>query len=106
MLGYSARQQWGYFRRAGAQDKTMVDVFWCQVQQQTKKLRPHFHDTYALGLIARGLSRYDCGARSFETDSVTAHLINPGEVHTAFPSTCEPISYTTFHVPQDYVRMH
>lgn len=84
----------------------MADVFWCQVQRQTQRLRPHFHDTYALGLIAHGLSRYHCGARSFETDPATAHLINPGEVHTAFPSTREPISYTTFHVPQDYVRMH
>ena len=82
----------------------MAEIFWCEVTRQSAPLRPHFHDTYALGLISHGLSRYDCGAHSFQTDAATAHLINPGEVHAALATAQTPISYTTFHVCTDYVR--
>lgn len=82
----------------------MSDVFWCEVTRQSLPLKPHFHDTYALGLISHGVSRYDCGAHHFLTDAATAHLINPSEVHAALASAQTPISYTTFHVSVDYVR--
>lgn len=82
----------------------MEQVFWCQVDRQASQLKPHFHDTYAFGLISHGLSRYRCGARQFETNPTTAHLINPGEVHAVTPAADTAISYTTFHVSLDYVR--
>ncbi|CAB5671420.1 transcriptional activator FtrA [Delftia tsuruhatensis] len=82
----------------------MGNVFWCDVAQQDFRLKPHFHDTYAFGFIDHGTSRYDCGAHRLETNPSTAFLINPGEVHSAFPASDVPISYTTFHVPVDYVR--
>ncbi len=82
----------------------MVDIFWCDVDRQDFRLKPHFHDTYAFGFIDNGLSRYDCGSHRFETNPKTAFLINPGEVHSAFPASDVPISYTTFHVPVDFVR--
>ncbi|HVR50781.1 MAG TPA: AraC family transcriptional regulator [Pseudorhodoferax sp.] len=79
-------------------------VFWCQVDRQAVQLKPHFHDTYSFGLISRGLSRYRCGMRQFETNPDTAHLMNPGDVHSAAPAADGAISYTTFHVPLDHVR--
>lgn len=82
----------------------MGHVFWCQVERQASQLKPHFHDTYAFGLISHGLGRYHCGTRQFETSAATAHLINPGDVHAATPASDSAISYTTFHVSQAYMR--
>lgn len=82
----------------------MADVFWCSVSRQKARLQRHYHDTYAFGFIDHGLSRYDCGAHQFQTDPQTLFLINPGDVHTGFPASSEPISYTTFHVDPAYVR--
>lgn len=87
-----------------AQAQAPEQVFWCRVDRQAVQLKPHFHDTYAFGLISQGLSRYRCGTRQFETNPATAHLINPGEVHAAAPAADLAISYTTFHVPQAYLR--
>lgn len=82
----------------------MAEVFWCTVDRQRSRLQRHYHDTYAFGFIDRGLSRYDCGSHQFQTDPHTLFLINPGDVHTGFPASSEPISYTTFHVEPAYVR--
>ena len=82
----------------------MTDVFWCSVSRQQVRLQRHYHDTYAFGFIDHGLSRYDCGSHQFQTDPRTLFLINPGDVHTGFPASSEPISYTTFHVEPAYVR--
>jgi AraC-like DNA-binding protein len=82
----------------------MADVFWCSVSRQHVRLQRHYHDTYAFGFIDQGLSRYDCGSHQFQTDPKTLFLINPGDVHTGYPASSEPISYTTFHVEPAYVR--
>lgn len=82
----------------------MAEVFWCAVDRQRRRLQRHYHDTYAFGFIAHGLSRYHCGAHQFQTDPHTLFLINPGDIHTGYPASSEPISYTTFHVEPAYVR--
>jgi AraC-like DNA-binding protein len=53
----------------------------------------HFHDTYAFGLILRGVERCELrGARQFfEPGSVP--MFNPGEVHDGGPATPEGWSY-------------
>jgi AraC-like DNA-binding protein len=58
----------------------------------------HFHDTYAFGLILKGVERCEFrGARRFfEAGSVP--MFNPGEVHDGGPATEEGWSYRMVYV--------
>jgi len=58
----------------------------------------HFHDTYAFGLILKGVERCELrGARRF-FEAGTVPMFNPGEVHDGGPATEAGWSYRMVYV--------
>jgi AraC-like DNA-binding protein len=64
----------------------------------------HFHDTYAFGLVLRGVERCRVGRELnfFEPDSVP--MFNPGEVHDGGPATAAGWSYRMVYADRALVQ--
>lgn len=58
----------------------------------------HWHDTFSIGLIARGRCQYANRARTVEVCVGTVVLMNPGDVHACNPVRDEPWSYRMLYI--------
>ncbi len=58
----------------------------------------HFHDTYAFGIVLRGVERCSVGRKLNYYEPGTVPMFNPGEVHDGGPATPEGWSYRMVYV--------
>ncbi len=58
----------------------------------------HFHDTYAFGIVLRGIERCRVGRTLNFYQPGTVPMFNPGEVHDGGPATPEGWSYRMVYV--------
>jgi AraC-like DNA-binding protein len=58
----------------------------------------HFHDTYAFGIVLRGVERCSVGRKLNFYEPGTVPMFNPGEVHDGGPATPEGWSYRMVYV--------
>lgn len=58
----------------------------------------HFHDTYAFGIVLRGVERCSVGRKLNFYEPGTVPMFNPGEVHDGGPATTEGWSYRMVYV--------
>jgi AraC-like DNA-binding protein len=58
----------------------------------------HFHDTYAFGIVLRGVERCRVGRALNLYEPGTVPMFNPGEVHDGGPATREGWSYRMVYV--------
>jgi AraC-like DNA-binding protein len=58
----------------------------------------HFHDTYAFGIVLRGVERCSVGRSLYLYEPGTVPMFNPGEVHDGGPATPEGWSYRMVYV--------
>ena len=58
----------------------------------------HFHDTYAFGIVLRGVERCSVGRSLNFYEPGTVPMFNPGEVHDGGPATPEGWSYRMVYV--------
>lgn len=58
----------------------------------------HFHDTYAFGIVLRGVERCRVGRNLNIYEPGTVPMFNPGEVHDGGPATPEGWSYRMVYV--------
>src|SRR5688500_5283228 len=58
----------------------------------------HFHDTYAFGIVLRGVERCSVGRALNFYEPGTVPMFNPGEVHDGGPATPEGWSYRMVYV--------
>jgi AraC-like DNA-binding protein len=58
----------------------------------------HFHDTYAFGIVLRGVERCSVGRTLNFYEPGTVPMFNPGEVHDGGPATPEGWSYRMVYV--------
>ena len=57
----------------------------------------HMHDGYSIGLIRRGVNRFQCGSAKWEARTGNICVVNPGEIHTG-EADCEGWSYSNLFV--------
>jgi AraC-like DNA-binding protein len=58
----------------------------------------HFHDTYAFGIVLRGVERCKVGRELNFYEPGTVPMFNPGEVHDGGPATADGWSYRMVYV--------
>ena len=58
----------------------------------------HFHDTYAFGIVLRGVERCGVGRNVNFYEPGTVPMFNPGEVHDGGPATAQGWSYRMVYV--------
>jgi AraC-like DNA-binding protein len=58
----------------------------------------HWHETFSIGLIARGRCNYVNGRTVTEVSVGTVVLMNPGDVHSCNPVHGEPWSYKMLYI--------
>lgn len=58
----------------------------------------HFHDTYAFGIVLRGVERCSVGRALNFYEPGTVPMFNPGEVHDGGPATPQGWSYRMVYV--------
>lgn len=60
----------------------------------------HMHDGYSIGLIERGVNRFQCRGGKWEAKAGSLCVVNPDEIHTG-EADCEGWSYTNLFVPPE-----
>ncbi len=64
----------------------------------------HFHDTYAFGIVLKGVERCGLGRSVHFFEPGTVPLFNPGEVHDGGPATAGGWSYRMVYVDPSLVE--
>ncbi|MGR4973293.1 AraC family transcriptional regulator [Pseudomonas sp. LARHCG127] len=64
----------------------------------------HSHDHFSIGAITAGRSTYIHGRSSFQVESGTVVLMNPGDVHACNPIDDQPWSYVMLYVDTQWLR--
>ena len=63
----------------------------------------HWHETFSIGLIAKGRCNYINGRKVKEVSVGTVVLMNPGDVHACNPVHGEPWSYRMLYVDVSWI---
>jgi len=61
----------------------------------------HWHDTYAIGVTVRGVQRFRCGGRTYDSVAGKVIVIPPGEVHDGESGAAGGYAYRMFYVAED-----
>ncbi|MBV4495898.1 AraC family transcriptional regulator [Pseudomonas sp. SWRI12] len=64
----------------------------------------HSHDHFSIGAITAGRSTYIHERSSFQVESGTVVLMNPGDVHACNPIDDQPWSYVMLYVDTQWLR--
>lgn len=64
----------------------------------------HSHDCYAIGATTRGIQRFRCKGRQYDSRPGDFVLFNPDEDHDGRPGTREGFRYTLWYLPAELLR--
>ncbi len=65
---------------------------------------PHFHDTFAIGIVESGLTRIRTRRGEWIAGPGTILAFSPGEIHSAEPATGAGYTYRMVYPPSDCMR--
>jgi AraC-like DNA-binding protein len=64
----------------------------------------HFHDTYAVGVTLRGVQRFRCGGRRYDSMPSDVIVIAPGDSHDGESGTADGYAYRMFYLAEPLFR--
>ena len=71
---------------------------------RTQAFDRHFHPTYSIGLIEKGLTQYTWGNQVETLHAGHIALINPGEVHACNPQQESELTYFMFYLEPSLIQ--
>ncbi len=69
-----------------------------------RRFRPHFHETFAIGVIEAGCARLETARGVWQGGPGTILCFSPGEVHSADPIDDEGFSYRMYYPSSEMMR--
>jgi len=82
---------------------TRGDVDALRAAHFAQQFPPHFHDTFAIGVVEAGQARIDTRRGSFTASPGSILAFAPGEVHAAVPLGESGYSYRMLYPPAGYL---
>jgi AraC-like DNA-binding protein len=70
----------------------------------THRFRPHFHDTFLVGVTERGAEVFEARGGTHISSAGSLRLLNPGEVHTGRPPESGTWTYRCLYPPEHLLK--
>lgn len=96
----------GAVRKQQVRPPAMFDNLECiSVYNQSTGFPKHFHETFCISLIHKGIERIDLGDQSLFSEAGSISITNPYEVHSnPLMESVEQVAFDTIYVSQDLMK--